>query len=53
MKKKIRNLLPDSSLSIKELFNVRGGTAEVPGEACGCSQMCKKKACKTKAVEEN
>jgi hypothetical protein len=51
MKKKISNLVPDASLSIRELFNVRGGTADA-GKACGCSKMCKKKACKTKATEQ-
>jgi hypothetical protein len=51
MKKTIRNLLPNNSLSVQELFKVRGGTT-VPGEACGCSNMCKKKACKTEAVKE-
>jgi hypothetical protein len=50
--KKISDLLPKSNLEVEELLQVRGGVDSLE-LACGCTRMCKKKACKTGAVKES
>lgn len=38
-------------LNVSEMYKIRGGV-DPPGfdPGCGCTQMCKKKACKSKAT---
>lgn len=50
--KKISDLLPKTNLEVEELLNVRGG-ADSLELACGCTRMCNKKACKTKALRDS